>query len=62
MVTQMVPLRITDLGCISWVFCSFPEEIRMDYLWTGGLLKGHTRNAIYSSLSKSQSFENWNAQ
>lgn len=60
LVTQMVPSRITDVGCIRWVFCSCPEEIYMDYLQAGGLLKGYIENAMYCSLSKAQSFEDWN--
>lgn len=32
----------------------------MDYLQAGGLLKGYIENAMYCSLSKAQSFEDWN--
>lgn len=32
----------------------------MDYLQAGGLLKGYIENAMYCSLSKAQSLEDWN--
>lgn len=55
--TEIVPLRITDLGYIHCIICSRPENIYMDYLQAGGLFKGYVKNAMYCSLSGPQSFE-----